>query len=308
MEKEKQKPISSYQRLNTKYKNQIADTELVKEAFEYLGGFDALQEKIENAKKEKQASSTNLFSKVKQKFKNEAAQKVHDSTAKKTAKLLKQEYKLAEKGHTFDRTSSLEVRKNNINAAIEIEKMNATIDRKVKWEKQVNTVKSVSKAVTKTAEELTVNPVKKVVIESGKTFNQEVVVPTTISVKVMKENINQDITKTKDKVTGVVNKTKALKQRVSKSIKASVIKHSSLTKNQATVEDKLGFVAARASMNVSSRLAKGFQNKFSNALSKVSSKVKDSLSKTKSTFNKHLEVEKSKTVSNTKSKDNGMEM
>ncbi len=392
MEKESKQPVSSYQRLkakNEELKKQnahYADTlnstlsksfmrneqfrqetkkmsveyQTLKEAFELIGGHEAVEQKLAETKQEKQAQSSatnDRKNNLEQRYKQE----LHNVDLKEKAKLLKQEYQLSQQGHTFDRTESLEVRKNNINAAIDIEKMNNAVDRSQKWENKLNVVKSVSKAVAKTADELAFNPLKEKaaeqgkvfndkvitptkdkVVESGKafndnvisptientkalnekmvtsakdkvietknSFNQKVAIPASMTTGIMKENVSHDISKGKEKVMGFVKKAKTLKQQVTKSIKTTVIKHAMLDKKQATVDDKLGVLAARASLNVSSKLAKGLQNKFSNVLSNVSSAVKDSLSKTKETFNKHLENEKTNTKTVSKEKDNGREL
>jgi len=373
MEKESKQPVSSYQRLKTKNEElkkqnaHYADTlnstlsksfmrneqfrqetkkmsieyQTLKEAFELIGGHEAVEQKLAEAKQEKQAQNT-ATSDRKNNLEQRYKQELHNVDLKEKAKLLKQEYQLSQQGHTFDRTESLEVRKNNINAAIDIEKMNSAVDRSQKWENKLNVVKNVSKAVAKTADELAFNPLKEKASEKGKafndkvisptientkalnekivtstkdkaketknSFNQKVAIPTSMTTGIMKETVSQDISKGKEKVMGFVKKAKTLKQQVTKSIKTTVIKHAMIDKKQATVDDKLGVLAARASLNVSSKLAKGLQNKFSNVLSNVSSAVKDSLSKTKETFNKHLENEKTNTKTVSKEKDSGREL
>ncbi|MEJ1518090.1 hypothetical protein R3O67_33480 [Bacillus cereus] len=294
---------------------------VLKEAFELIGGHEAVDKKLAEAKqlKEKHEKQYGLMKSEKMYM-----QHLHDKELKVKTELLKDEYTYAQKGHKFDRTLTIDERKSKINDAVDKDKMYAkmfnSIERKQKWDKRVEpikkaaeTMKNVSKAAVKTANDLVVNPIKKQV-------NDSVVVPANLSMKMMKEDLNKDmelaknsLNKEKEKVIGFGKTVKAFANKANKSLKTMVMKHTVLNKSQekeAKNEQELsdikwGSVVARASMSISESLSDKLSSKFSKLKAKVTQNYKDSVAKTKETFTQHLHAEKEKQNEKTKSREKG---
>lgn len=294
---------------------------VLKEAFELIGGHEAVDKKLAEAKqlKAKHEKQYGLMKSEKMYMQHQ-----HDKELKVKTELLKDEYTYAQKGHEFDRTLTIEERKSKINDAVDKDKLYTkmfdSIERKEKWEKRVEpikkaaeTVKNVSKAAVKTANDLVVNPVKKQV-------NDAVVVPANLSMKMMKENLNKEmdmakesLNRDKEKVIGFGKTVKSFANKANKSLKTMVMKHTVLNKTQekeAKNEQELGdikwgTVVARASMNISESLSDKLSSKFSKLKTKVTQNFKESVAKTKETFTQHLHAEKEKQNVKTKSKEKG---
>ncbi|MGX5609663.1 hypothetical protein ACWKTZ_25140 [Bacillus cereus] len=294
---------------------------VLKEAFELLGGHEAIDKKVAEAKQlqERQRAKNGLMKSEKIYMQNQ-----HNKELKAKSALLKEEYTYSQKGHEFDRNLTIEERKSKINDAVDKDKLYAkmfdSIERKEKWEKRVEpikkaaeTMKNVSKAAVKTANDLVVNPVKKQV-------NEAVVVPANLSMKMMKEDLNKEmnlakdsLNKEKEKVIGFGKTVKAFANKANKSLKTMVMKHTVLNKSQekeAKNEQELsdikwGSVVARASMSISESLSDKLSSKFSKLKAKVTQNYKDSVAKTKETFTQHLHAEKEKQNEKTKSREKG---
>lgn len=297
---------------NEKAEMQKRDVEyaVLKEAFELLGGHEAIDKKVAEAKQlqEKQRAKDGLMKSEKIYMQNQ-----HNKELKAKSELLKEEYTYSQKGHEFDRNLTIEERKSKINDAVDKDKLYTkmfdSIERKEKWEKRVEpikkaaeTMKNVSKAVVKTTDDLVVKPAKE-------GFNKSVAVPASLSVKMMKEDLNKNVEKT----VGLGKTVKAFANKANKSLKTMVMKHTVLNKSQekeAQNEQELGdikwgSVVARASMSISESLSDKLSSKFSKLKAKVTQNYKDSVAKTKETFTQHLHAEKEKQNEKTKSKEKG---
>lgn len=261
---------------------------VLKEAFELLGGHEAVEKKLAEQKlaseAQRQQEAPSLTEKRYQ-------QQQHNDELKAKAKLLKQEMKYSQNGHEFDKSLSIMERQAKINEAVDKDKTYAKLfdkaERHEKWERRIEPIKNVATATKNTAKELVSQP-----------LNRNVLIPAAITAKAIKEDIADDL-KSKANFFKKVNN---LRKDVSKSLKLSVMKHTMIDKKQITPEEKWGVVASRAATNTSLKVGTKLQLKFGHLMDKVSDKVNKTLMETKATFNKHLQDAKSKSTDKTKEK------